>query len=132
MSIRHHLPLLIRYSEPPRVLKLRCRSANWVNQVQPLYIAGTVFAPGGEAPSSWTYDSINLLDVQTQLDLSLRRGSAINPATGDDVSLATWEEEEKYAAEKVLLLKQLARIERETGWKTSDRAASLRILWGMG
>lgn len=38
-------------------------------------------------------------------------------------------EPEEYAVEKIILLKQLARIERETGWKTSDRAAELRTLW---
>jgi hypothetical protein len=38
---------------------------------------------------------------------------------------------EEYATEKVLLLKHLATIERETGWKTSDRAADLRALWEM-
>lgn len=40
--------------------------------------------------------------------------------------------DEKYAVEKILLLKQLARIERETGWKTTDRAAALRMLWALG
>lgn len=39
---------------------------------------------------------------------------------------------EQYPTEKLLLLKHLARIERETGWKTSDRAADLRIFWGLG
>ncbi|RAQ50152.1 hypothetical protein AFGD_011620 [Aspergillus flavus] len=33
---------------------------------------------------------------------------------------------EEFAAEKILLLKHLALIGRETGWKTSDRAADLR------
>ncbi|KAL4976004.1 hypothetical protein BDW66DRAFT_159944 [Aspergillus desertorum] len=66
--------------------------AYWVNQLQPLYIAGTVFASSDNAPGFR-------------------------------------EEEEEYAAEKILLLKHLARIERETGWKTSDRAASLRSIW---
>lgn len=40
--------------------------------------------------------------------------------------------DEEYAAEKILLLKQLARIELETGWKTTDRAAALRMLWALG
>ncbi|PYI28860.1 hypothetical protein BP00DRAFT_448924 [Aspergillus indologenus CBS 114.80] len=39
---------------------------------------------------------------------------------------------EEYATEKILLLKHLSRIEAETGWKTSDRAAALRGLWGLG
>jgi hypothetical protein len=34
-----------------------------------------------------------------------------------------------YAAEKLAILKHLAKIERETGWKTSNRAADLRRLW---
>ncbi|OJJ06449.1 hypothetical protein ASPVEDRAFT_45847 [Aspergillus versicolor CBS 583.65] len=106
--------------------------ANWVNQAQPLYIAGTVFTPSGGALTLWTHDSINRQDVQSQVDLSVQRGSTINSLAGDDASLETWEGEERYAAEKVLLLKQLVRIERETGWKTSDRAVDLRLLWGMG
>ncbi|KAI9929559.1 hypothetical protein ASPWEDRAFT_172784 [Aspergillus wentii DTO 134E9] len=63
--------------------------ANWVNQLQPLYLAGTLFTKT---------DSSDIL--------------------------------EEYAAEKILLLKHLTRIERETGWKTSDRAGELRGLWG--
>jgi hypothetical protein len=34
-----------------------------------------------------------------------------------------------YAAEKLAILKHLAKIERETGWKTSNRGADLRRLW---
>lgn len=44
-----------------------------------------------------------------------------------------WEAEdlevENFAVEKIALLQHLARIERETGWKTSDRAKDLRIFW---
>jgi hypothetical protein len=40
-------------------------------------------------------------------------------------------ESEDFAAEKIALLRQLARIERETGWKTSERARDLRVLWGL-
>jgi hypothetical protein len=40
------------------------------------------------------------------------------------------DELEQYSSEKITLLKHLAKIERETGWKTSDRAAELRKLWG--
>ncbi|KAJ5087174.1 Zn(II)2Cys6 transcription factor [Penicillium angulare] len=39
---------------------------------------------------------------------------------------------EEFASEKIALLKQLARIEHDTGWKTSDRASDLRKLWGLG
>lgn len=37
---------------------------------------------------------------------------------------------DEFCREKIVLLKHLAKIERETGWKTSDRAAELRSLWG--
>jgi hypothetical protein len=37
----------------------------------------------------------------------------------------------EFAAEKIALLGHLAKIKRETGWKTSDRAKDLRILWGL-
>lgn len=40
-------------------------------------------------------------------------------------------EDADFAAEKMSLLKHLALIERETGWKTSERARDLRILWGL-
>jgi hypothetical protein len=46
---------------------------------------------------------------------------------GDDEASAGVE----HAAEKIALLKHLAKIERETGWKTSSRAADLRKLWGI-
>lgn len=35
-----------------------------------------------------------------------------------------------FCTEKIVLLRHLAKIESETGWKTSDRAAELRLLWG--
>ncbi|KAF0330442.1 alkaline phosphatase family protein [Colletotrichum asianum] len=80
--------------------------ANWVNHLQPLFIAGRALANtsrwGGrllEAQPSDTYDD----------------------CFGDG---------EEYALEKLALLKQLAKIEKETGWKTSDRSAELRRLWG--
>lgn len=36
-----------------------------------------------------------------------------------------------FSTEKVLLLRHLLRIQRETGWKTDDRAKDLRLLWGL-
>jgi hypothetical protein len=42
------------------------------------------------------------------------------------------ETEEKYATEKITIFKHLARIERQTGWKTPDRDADLRALWCFG
>ncbi|OMP83588.1 hypothetical protein BK809_0004969, partial [Diplodia seriata] len=38
----------------------------------------------------------------------------------------------EFAAEKIAILKQLARFEQETGWKTLERAAQLRRMWGFG
>ncbi|KAJ8118396.1 hypothetical protein OPT61_g596 [Boeremia exigua] len=40
--------------------------------------------------------------------------------------------EEVHGAEKFAILKHLARIERETGWPTADKASSLRKVWGLG
>ncbi|KAH7129735.1 hypothetical protein B0J13DRAFT_644606, partial [Dactylonectria estremocensis] len=85
---------------PPLKLK---RSANWVNHLQPLYIAGRAFVT---TPSSTSQPS--------------QQGSGFHDCA------------DEYAAEKIALLKQLARIEKETGWKTSDRSQELRKLWGLG
>ncbi|KAH7123061.1 putative Zn(II)2Cys6 transcription factor [Dactylonectria macrodidyma] len=74
--------------------------ANWVNHLQPLYIAGRAFAT---TPSS-----------------ASQQGSGFHGCA------------DEYAPEKIALLKQLARIEKETGWKTSDRSQELRNLWGLG
>lgn len=54
--------------------------------------------------------------------------SSIMDAAEDCNSLS---ESEDFAAEKIALLRHLAKIERETGWKTSERAKDLRILWGL-
>ncbi|KAF4860962.1 Transcription activator AMTR1 [Colletotrichum siamense] len=80
--------------------------ANWVNHLQPLFIAGRALAN----TSRW---GGRLLETQ--------------PADTYDDCFGNGEE---YALEKLALLKQLARIEKETGWKTSDRSAELRRLWG--
>ncbi|KAK1854127.1 alkaline phosphatase family protein [Colletotrichum chrysophilum] len=80
--------------------------ANWVNHLQPLFIAGRALAK----TSRWGGP---LLETQ--------------PADTYDDCFGNGEE---YALEKLALLKQLARIEKETGWKTSDRSAELRRLWG--
>ncbi|EON66284.1 hypothetical protein W97_05677 [Coniosporium apollinis CBS 100218] len=37
----------------------------------------------------------------------------------------------RYAAEQIVLLKHLIRIQRETGWKTEGRAEDLRKIWGL-
>ncbi|PLB53777.1 hypothetical protein P170DRAFT_4722 [Aspergillus steynii IBT 23096] len=96
--------------------------ANWVNQVQPLYIAGAAFK--GE---NTCYNELYELDgLRTR---PARVGPIVNGnrnANGKRVS------SEEYATEKIILLKHLALIERETGWKTADRAADLRRLWGFG
>jgi hypothetical protein len=49
--------------------------------------------------------------------------------TAEDWSSSS--ESEDFAAKKLALLKHLAKIERETGWKTSERAKDLRMLWGL-
>jgi hypothetical protein len=72
--------------------------ANWVNQLQPPYIAGQVLG--------------NSL---------CGRQNVKNDSPG----------EEEHPAEKIALLKHLAKIERETGWRTSGRAAEQRRLWGI-
>ncbi|KAF2019572.1 hypothetical protein BU24DRAFT_439648 [Aaosphaeria arxii CBS 175.79] len=77
--------------------------ANWVNHLQPLYIAGQVF--GG-----------------VRVDRQNIRSTAVE----EDNHV-----EEEFPAEQIALLKHLARIERDTGWKTSGRAAELRKMWGL-
>ena len=77
--------------------------ANWVNHVQLLYIAGQAFGCGSDIQQ----DALRLPDESDG---------------ADDVC---------YAAEKLSLLKHLAKIERETGWRTCNRAADLRRLWGL-
>jgi hypothetical protein len=77
--------------------------ANWVNQLQALYIAGQVFGCGSA------------------------RQQGVSPRVDED-DIA---DKEEYAAEKLALLRQLSRIERETGCTTSGRAAELRRLWGL-
>ncbi|KAJ5348396.1 uncharacterized protein N7506_001649 [Penicillium brevicompactum] len=83
--------------------------ANWVNQLQPLFIAGTVFGNS----------------VATPVIRDIMSGSKSDGHTAREDY-----EDDNYCSEKIILLKHLAKIERETGWKTSDRAAELRKLWG--
>ncbi|RAH67339.1 uncharacterized protein BO66DRAFT_441299 [Aspergillus aculeatinus CBS 121060] len=105
--------------------------ANWVNHLQPLYIAGTVFAGYcTTSPPSKHTQSHNVASY---------RSAAQQPVSPDLMNLAGSEVlaahestmVEEYATEKILLLKHLSRIDAETGWKTSDRAAELRGLWGL-
>lgn len=84
-------------------------SANWVNQLQPLFIAGTVFGNSVATPI--------IRDV-------LNRSPSHEHTAQDDP------QDDDYSSQKIILLKHLAKIERETGWKTSERAAELRMLWG--
>lgn len=79
-------------------------SSEWVNNLQPLYIAGKVLAGTPKQTAS-------------VVDAAEDGG---NPSEPED-----------FAAEKIALLRQLARIERATGWKTSERARELRVLWGL-
>jgi hypothetical protein len=95
-------------------------SPNWVNQLQPLYIAGTAFSENHARSFQDTSRRSQSTWVGSHLEVPW--GRPVPPAVADVT--------EKYASEKIALLKQLARIECETGWKTSDRASELRNLWG--
>lgn len=86
-------------------------SANWVNHLQPLYIAGEVFGSNVSNPENCPGG----------------HESATSPAGDDSIF-----EQEEHTAEKIALLKHLGKIERETGWKTSARASQLRTMWGIG
>ncbi|PYI24790.1 hypothetical protein BO99DRAFT_469894 [Aspergillus violaceofuscus CBS 115571] len=107
-------------------------SANWVNHLQPLYIAGTVFA--GYCTTSPPSKHGQSQDVPSYQSAAQQPGSPdllSLPGIGDRLAQESTMAEE-YASEKIFLLKHLSRIEAETGWKTSDRAAELRGLWGLG
>ncbi|KAL4982407.1 hypothetical protein BDW68DRAFT_195359 [Aspergillus falconensis] len=93
---------------------------NWVNQLQPLYIAGTAFAE----------KHVSSFQDTSEHNQSMWVGSHLEVPWGRPVAPVAADITEKYASEKIALLKQLARIECETGWKTSDRASELRNLWG--
>jgi hypothetical protein len=95
-------------------------SPNWVNQLQPLYIAGTAFSE----------NHVSFFQSTTGRDQSTRVSSRLEVPWGRPVPPVAADINDKYASEKIALLKQLARIESETGWKTSDRASELRNLWG--
>uniref|UniRef100_A0A8H7K7F1 Transcription factor domain-containing protein n=1 Tax=Bionectria ochroleuca TaxID=29856 RepID=A0A8H7K7F1_BIOOC len=83
--------------------------ANWVNHLQPLYIAGTA------------------LDAVPKKALS-GQWRPVDAGTAEEADDPT---DMDFAAEKVALLRHLAKIERETGWKTKERARDLRVLWGL-
>ncbi|RSM09890.1 hypothetical protein CEP52_003887 [Fusarium oligoseptatum] len=97
--------------------------ANWVNHLQPLYIAGRVFGPSSKAPRPTQHQSSGRIHAPIQ-----GSPSSTNESADDEDRMAELAE---FPAEKMALLKHLAKIERETGWKTSDRARELRILWGL-
>ncbi|KAJ1711921.1 hypothetical protein NYO67_5952 [Aspergillus flavus] len=97
--------------------------ANWVNQLQPLYIAGAVFANKSSSLSACPDSSDDQVRFSPSSRISIIRQNIPSHHARSNL-------EEEYATEKILLLKHLARIENETGWKTSDRAADLRKLWG--
>ncbi|RSM13560.1 hypothetical protein CDV31_005730 [Fusarium ambrosium] len=97
--------------------------ANWVNHLQPLYIAGRVFGPGSKSPRPTQHQSGGRMHAHVQ-----GSPSSTNESADDEDGMTELAE---FPAEKMALLKHLAKIERETGWKTSDRARELRILWGL-
>ncbi|KAL5621121.1 hypothetical protein FOBRF1_004367 [Fusarium oxysporum] len=110
--------------------------ANWVNHLQPLYIAGRAFAGSPKQPlaiqpghgSCWSRHL-------RQTDHGSTESERFEASTYSVVDTAEgWNsptEPEDFAAEKIALLKHLAKIERETGWKTTERAKDLRILWDL-
>ncbi|RMJ14716.1 hypothetical protein CDV36_005614 [Fusarium kuroshium] len=97
--------------------------ANWVNHLQPLYIARRVFGPGSKSPRPTQHQSGGRMHAHVQ-----GSPSSTNESVDDEDGMTELAE---FPAERMALLKYLAKIERETGWKTSDRARELRILWGL-
>ncbi|KZL88059.1 alkaline phosphatase family protein [Colletotrichum incanum] len=81
--------------------------ANWVNHLQPLCIADRAFGNSSHRGRQSGRDGL-LSDTYECFD----HGT------------------EDFASEKLALLRHLAQIEKETGWKTSERSAELRNLWG--
>lgn len=103
-----------------------------VNQLQSLYIAGLVF---GQASQEVTID----LHTKTRSGMMHRDTCRSTPdnvmatAPRREVLAATTSMmmKGKATAEKLALLRYLATIQRTTGWKTSDRARDMRVLWGL-
>ncbi|CAI4220213.1 unnamed protein product [Parascedosporium putredinis] len=109
--------------------------ANWVNHLQPLYIAGTALGRTIQRGRAVGVEMNASPDVPSP---AIETRLANNPGIREDISTNSAHasrtialDSEEFAAEKFALLKQLARIERQTGWKTSGRARDLRILWGL-
>lgn len=107
-----------------------------MNHLQPLYIAGRVFASRPSGAVSGTRKGNT--HIQMQSGQSDRRpapdtsvSSDWSSQSGKSPESTRRREDADFAAEKLALLKHLAIIERETGWKTSDRARDLRVLWGL-
>uniref|UniRef100_A0A0D2XFK0 Zn(2)-C6 fungal-type domain-containing protein n=1 Tax=Fusarium oxysporum (strain Fo5176) TaxID=660025 RepID=A0A0D2XFK0_FUSOF len=110
--------------------------ANWVNHLQPLYIAGRALAGSPKQPlaiqpghgSCWSRHLRQTDHGSTESErFEANTYSVVDTAEGWNSPT----EPEDFAAEKIALLKHLAKIERETGWKTTERAKDLRILWGL-
>ncbi|EGU80412.1 hypothetical protein FOXB_09061 [Fusarium oxysporum f. sp. conglutinans Fo5176] len=110
--------------------------ANWVNHLQPLYIAGRAFAGSSKQPlaiqpghgSCWSRHLRQTDHGSTESErFEANTYSVVDTAEGWNSPT----EPEDLAAEKIALLKHLAKIERETGWKTTERAKDLRILWDL-
>lgn len=92
--------------------------ANWVNHLQPLYIAGQALAEN----KNFFVESSPQAGNPQRPESSSRRTTNISE---QPAGIA------QYAAEKFLLLKHLQLIQAETGWKTDSRAKDLRSLWGL-
>ncbi len=112
-------------------------SANWVNHLQPLFVAGRLFVSGTQKDSRLALASsgesrfagVSPASPVTQSPSRLQNPAGIAGSrftcrdAGKDEGL-------QFATERMVLLQHLVRIQRETGWKTEDRARELRKLWG--
>ncbi|CBF82226.1 Zn(II)2Cys6 transcription factor [Aspergillus nidulans FGSC A4] len=93
-------------------------SPNWVNQLQPLYIAGTAFSE----------NHVSSFQDTSGRNQSTWIGSHLEVPWGRPVPSVAADMTEKYASEKIALLKQLARIEycpANDDWPMAPTAGSV-------
>ena len=103
-------------------------SANWVNHLQPLFMAGEIFAMQWNKEKVRSNQSANYQpsfhSASSPESPYMTRTAALD--TAGDPNYAS-----DYSAQKIALLQHLIRIQRETGWTTEGRAKQLRRLWGL-
>lgn len=112
-----------------------------MNHLQPLYIAGQVFAEirgqdtdyndGRSPPMGHSVPGSTNMEPNSRQRQWHRQSLHRTANEEGSVSSLTASENSSYAAEKIALLRHLGKIEQLTGWKTSDRARELRLLWGL-